>query len=81
MNAVPISGTLVTSEPPIGLFVFVDLIKFVILPLLFLSIQLIFQYSRTYQPVFPASIVVVSVNCILSNLVRLYISFPTETLR
>ena len=39
MKAEPIGGKVVAPESPVGLFVFVERIKFVILPLLFLSLQ------------------------------------------
>ena len=80
-NALPIGGMLVDPLLPVGLFVCVNLRKFCILPVLFLSLHLITQFCRRYPPVFGYLIFVVSVFCILSYLVRLYISFPTETLR
>ena len=81
MNAFPIGGGLVAPDSPVGLFEFVDLKKFVVFPLLFLSLQIIFQWGRRYPPVVPAFVVVISVNCILSYLVRLNVSIPTDTLR
>ena len=79
MNAVPIGGN--PSAPEFGaeLFVFVDRIKFCILPLLFLSLQKIRQPGNRYPPLFGYLKFVVSVNCILSYLVRLYILLPTLT--
>ena len=38
-NAVPIGGKVVATEWLVGLFVLVDLIKFCILPILFISLQ------------------------------------------
>ena len=43
MNAVPIGGKVVAPESPVGLFNFVDLIKFDTFPLLVLSLQIFFQ--------------------------------------
>ena len=39
MKADPIGGKLVAPESPVGLIIFVARIKFVIFPLLFLSLQ------------------------------------------
>ena len=62
MKALPIGGSCVAPDCPVGEFVFVDLIKLDILPLLFLSLQIIFQYGNTAFPVFPFFITVVSLN-------------------
>ena len=81
MKAEPIGGKLDAPLSPVGLFVFVDLIKFVILPLLYLSLQKIRYDGSKNPPLLPAFIIVVSINCFFLNLVKLYISLPTETLR
>ena len=62
MNALPMGGRLVAPELPVGLFVLVDLTKFCNLPLLFLSLHLIFHFCNEYLPVFGEIINVVSVN-------------------
>ena len=71
MKAVPIGGKPVALDLPFGELVFVVLIKLDILPFLFLSLQTIFQYGKTLDPVFLDLIIVVSVLCILSYLLRL----------
>ena len=77
----PIGGRLVAPESPVGLFVLVDRKKFCILPLLFLSLHFIFHRCNRYPPLLGALIIVVTVICILSYLVKLYVSFPTVTFR
>ena len=62
MNAVPIGGKLVAPAWLVGLFVFVDLINFVIIPFLYLSLQKYFHLGCKSAPVFGYSIAVVSVN-------------------
>ena len=71
----PTGGTLVAPGSPVGLFVFVDFIKFYNLPLLFLSLHFIRQFCNRYLAVFGALIIVVSLNCILSYLVRIWYHF------
>ena len=66
---------------PVGLFVFVDFMKCPILESLYLLLHLIFHFCKKFHPVFRNLISVTSVNCILLYLVRLYVSFPTDTLR
>ena len=66
MNGSPMGCKDVAPDWDVGLVVFVDFIKFVIFPILFLSLQIIFQYGRRYSPVLPALLIVVSVICILS---------------
>ena len=77
----PIGGRLVAPESPVGELVFVNFINFDNFPLPFLSLHFIFHCCNRYPPVFPAFIIVVSVNCILSYLVKLYVLFPTETFK
>ena len=77
----PIGGRLVAPILLDGLFVFVDRIKFCVLPALFLSLHFILHCCNRYLPLLGVFIIVVSVKCILLYLVRLYVSFPTETLR
>ena len=69
-------GKVVAPEKPVGEFVVVARIKFVVTPLLFLS----FHRGKRYWPS-PCLIIVVSLICLLSYSVRLYVSFPTEILR
>ena len=62
MKALPRGGRVVAPLYPVGEFVFVDSLKFDIFPLLFLSLQIIFQYGSTEFHVFVFFITVVSVN-------------------
>ena len=48
MKALPIGGTDVAPESPVGLFVLVDFTKSDILPLLFQSLQISFQLCKRY---------------------------------
>ena len=61
MKLSPIGGKLVAPQLPVGLFVTVDLIKFCILPLLFLSLHLIIDCCNKQPPLLGAFIIVVSV--------------------
>ena len=81
MDALPIGGEIVAPLSLVGEFLFVDFIKFDSLPMLFLPLQIILHYGRRYQPLLPDLKTVVSVICILSYLVRLYVSFPTATFK
>ena len=81
IKALPIGGKLVAPESDVGEFVFVDFMKFDNLPLLFLLLQVIIQFGKTPKSLLPYLIKVLSVNCILLYLVRLFVSFSTETLR
>ena len=73
-------GELVAALLP-GEFVLVDLIKLCIFPAPFLTLHFKFQLWRQKPPLLGAFIIVVSVNCISLYLVRLYVSFSTDTLR
>ena len=64
-------GKLVAPELPVGEEVFVDRIKFCILPILYSSLQFLFQFCGKYPPLLSFLRVVVSVTCISSFLVRL----------
>ena len=46
MKAEPKGGRVVAPESPVGLFLFVDRIKFDILPLIFLSLHFITQFCN-----------------------------------
>ena len=81
MNGLPVGGKVVAPVFPVGDFVLVVPINFVILPLLFLLLHIHFQKGNTTDPILPTLITVVSVICILLYLVRLYVSLPTDTLR
>ena len=81
IKLLPTGGKDVAPHSDLGEFVFVDLKKFCILPLLFMSLHLINQFCNKLPPTFGNCVTVVSVICILSCLVRLYVSFPTETFR
>ena len=67
----PIGGNEVAPLSPVGEFVFVERIKVCILPELFLSLQKIRQLGSKYPPWLGYFIIVVSVICILSYLVKL----------
>ena len=60
---------LVAAELSVGEEVFVDFIKFCILPLLFLSFPFHNPILQGYPPLFGVLIIGVSVTCILSYLV------------
>ena len=81
IKAFPKSGRLSAPLFDEGLFVFVDLIIFCNSSLLFISVQRICHPGNKYLPLFGYLMIVVSVICILLYLVRLYVSFPTKTLR
>ena len=81
MKALPIGVKDVAPLFDDGELIFVDLINFCILALLFLLLHFTTQFCSNNPPVFGETIFVVSVICILFYLVRLYVSFPTNTLR
>ena len=76
----PIAGKLVALEKLVGLFVFVARKKFVVTTLFFLSLQKTFHRGKRYWP-FPCLTFVISINCALSYLVILKVSYPIETSR
>ena len=66
MNLSPIGGKLVAPLSPVGEFVFVDLMKFDILPFPFLSLHFIFQFCKRFPPLLGAfNIVVCYLNFII----------------
>ena len=81
MKALPIGGREVAPVRGVGGLVTVDFRKLPALVPLFLCKILILHFGRRSYPINEDLIAVTSINCILSYLVRLYISFPTETLR
>ena len=74
-------GILVAPGSLIGEDVIVVFKKLPTFAPLFLCKFLIFHLDYKQEPLFGYLISVRSINCILSYLVRLYVSFPTETLR
>ena len=81
MNTIPIRGKLVAPKSLVDELVTVG---FRILPALlpfFLCIILFLHFVRRSYPTFGDLISVTSISDILSYLVRLYLSFPTDTLR
>ena len=81
MNELPIGGMLVAPDSLVGEDVIVDFKKLSTFAPLFFCKFLILHLGIKSEPIFGDLISVRSINCILSFLVRLYVSFPTDTLR
>ena len=74
-------GKFVAPEKPVGEFFIVDFTKIPTFESLFFLLHLIFDFCSKSLPKFRNLFSVVSVVCILSYLVSLYVSFPTEPSR
>ena len=79
MKIISEGGQSIAPDSLVGEFVFVERIKFVDLPLLFLSLQIKFQYGKRHPPLIPVLGKVVSLVSVLPFLVRLFVSFATDT--
>ena len=76
-----IRGKDIAPESRVGEFVLVDLKNFPVLVSFFFLLFIIFHFCNRSNAVFGDLISVTSVIFILSYLVRMYVSFPTDILR
>ena len=81
MKALPTGGKLSDPESPVSVRVVVDFRKFPISESLFRLLNLIDNFCNKSLLILGNFFSVVTVNCVLSYLVRLYVSLPTNTLR
>ena len=81
MKSLPIGGKLSAPESPVSVRVVVDFRKFPTLESILRLLHLIDNFCHKSLLIFGNLSSVVTVNCVLSNLVRLYVSLPTDALR